>query len=602
MRRTVRSSMLGGTRRGRVVVAVAAALAALTGCAQMPTSGPVQRGDVTVAEPGPIFLQGYGPPLDASPQEIVERFLGTQAAGQYDDWVTAREYLAPAAAAEWQPGASTVVYSGEADLVQVSGPDPDADPPEPLPSAEGEAAGDGEVEEAQDGPAVIQGRLSVVATLDDAGRYTEAPADASENLTFSLEQGPDEQWRITGVPDVTYVSVPNFSSVFRATTLYFPTLDGTYLVPEVRWYSKTNTATHAVNGVLDGPSEWLRDAVRTAVPDGTRLVLDAVTVDDSGVARVDLTRDALTADVDERAMLQAQLDAVLLRIPQVRSVEILVSSVPLTITESAAPVRDPIPAASPWVLAGEVLSRVQGRAIEPVGGVLPLDGLDATALALDPSGESGVLRSGAGSIRTLPTAAAPSVTLLSGTALLAPSIDRFGWVWTGERQAGDGLLAATPDGATVAVPVDWLAGRTVESVRVSHEGARVVVVSAAGGATYVDVAAVVRDESGAPQRLSDPVTIGAGVTDATQAVWVDESTVAVLAARETAGVSTVNVVPLSGRTEKLSGAEDATTIAAGRGLRSIYVATAAGDLLSRASTGATWSTIASGVRLPTFPG
>ena len=603
MRQTARSSTFGGARLGRRVVVVVVALAVLAGCAQMPTSGPVQRGDETVTEPGPVFLQAYGPPLDASPEEIVQNFLLAHAAGLYDDWATAREYLEPGTAAAWQPGTSTVVYSGEADLVQASGPDPDVDPAEPLPSASGEVPVDDEdAEEAPEGPAVVQGRLSVVATLDGAGRYTEAPADASENLTFSLEQGPDEQWRITGVPDVTYVSVPNFSSVFRATTLYFPTLDGAYLVPEVRWYSKTNTATHAVNGLLAGPSEWLRDAVRTVVPDGTRLVLDAVTVDDSGVARVDLTRDALTADAEDRAMLQAQLDAVLLRVPQVRSVEILVSSVPLTISGSAAPVRDPIPAASPWVLAGDVLSRVQGRAIEPVPDILPLTGLDATALALDLTGEWGVLRSGVGVVRTLPTAAAPSVTLLTGTSLLAPSIDRFGWVWTGEREAGAGLLAVLPDGATVAVPVDWLAGRTVESVRVSQEGARVVVVSTAGGATYVDVAAVVRDESGAPQRLSDSVTIGAGAPVATQAVWVDESTVAVLAAGASAGVSTVNVVPLSGRTETLSGAEAATTIAAGRGLRSIYVATAAGDLLSRASTGATWSTIASGVRLPTFPG
>ncbi|MEP7766048.1 LpqB family beta-propeller domain-containing protein [Sanguibacter sp. 25GB23B1] len=589
------------TTRVRRAVAVALAAALAAGCAQIPTSGPVQRGDVTVTEPGPIFLQAYGPALDASPQDIVQGFLYAQAAGLNDDWVTAREYLAPAAAATWEPGTSTVVYSGETDLAQVAGPDPDAEVVEPAPSVEGETPGtDAPVEDA--GPAVVQGRISVVATLDGAGRFTEAPTDASENLTFSLEQGADEQWRITGVEDVSYVSVPNFSSVYRATTLYFPTLDGAYLVPEVRWYSKSNTATYAINGLLAGPSEWLRDAVRTVAPDGTRLVLDAVTVDDGGVARVDLTRDVLATDADDRAMLQAQLDAVLLRVPQVRSVEILVNSVPLTIAETAAPVRDPIPAASPWVLVGDVLSRVQGRAVDPVPGVAPLTGLDPTALALDASGESGVVRSGRSSIRTLPTTADPSVTLLTGTNLVEPSIDRFGWVWTGEEQPGASLQAVSQGGTQVEVTVDWLAGRTVESVRVAHEGARVVVVSSVAGATYIDLAAVVRDDSGVPQRLSDSVTIGAGVQDASQVVWVDESTVAVLAAGASDGVSAVNVVPLAGRTETLSGADAATSIAAGRGLRSIYVATDAGDLLSRASTGATWSTIASGVRLPTFPG
>lgn len=595
------SSVSRTTSRVRRAVAVALAAALAAGCAQIPTAGPVQRGDVTVTEPGPIYLQVYGPLLDESPQEIVQGFLDAQAGGLNDDWATAREFLAPAAAATWEPGTSTVVYSGETDLAQIAGPDPDAEVTDASPSAEAETPGTDDAVE-DEGPAVVQGRISVVATLDGAGRFTEAPTDASENLTFSLEQGADEQWRITGVEDVSYVSVPNFSSVYRATTLYFPTLDGAYLVPEVRWYSKSNTATYAVNGLLAGPSEWLRDAVRTVAPDGTRLVLDAVTIDDGGVARVDLTRDVLATDADDRAMLQAQLDAVLLRVPQVRSVEILVNSVPLTIAETATPVRDPIPAASPWVLSGDVLSRVQGRAVEPVPGAAPLGDLDPTALALAASGESGVLRSGRSSIRTLPTTADPSVSLLTGTDLLAPSIDRFGWVWTGERQAADGLLAVSTGGDQVAVTVDWLAGRTLESVRVSHEGARVVVVSSMAGASYVDVAAVVRDESGVPQRLSESVTIGAGVQDASQVVWVDESTVAVLAAGASEGVSTVNVVPLAGRTEALSGGDAATTIAAGRGLRSIYVATATGDLLSRASTGATWSTIATGVRLPTFPG
>ncbi|PFG32567.1 LpqB family beta-propeller domain-containing protein [Sanguibacter antarcticus] len=596
-------SLSRSARRARTALAVVAAVAVAAGCAQIPTSGPVQPGDVTVAEPGPIFLQVYGPALDASPQEIVQDFLSAQAAGLYEDWETAREYLAADTAASWEPGTSTVVYSGDTDLTQVSGPDPDATSVVTEPSDEGTDASTADpADEAESDVAVVRGRLSVVATLDAAGRFTEAPADAAENFTFSLEQQEDSQWRITGVEDVTYISVPIFSSVYRATTLYFPTLDGEYLVPEVRWYSKSNTATYAVNGLLAGPSEWLRDAVRTVAPDGTSLVLDAVTVDESGVARVDLTRDLLSTDAGDRAMLQAQFEAVLLRVPQVRSVNILVNSVPLTVDETAEPVRDPIPAASPWVLAGDVLSRVQGRAVEPVAGIAPLTDLDPTALALDVSGESGVLRSGQTSIRTLPTTADSSVTLLTGTDLLAPSIDRFGWVWTGERETGAGLQAVSRGGTSVPVMVDWLAGRAIESVRVSHEGARVVVVSSTDGATYIDVAAVIRDESGVPQRLSDSVTIGAGVQGASQAVWIDESTVGVLAEGASAGVSTVNVVPISGRTETLSGGDAAATIAAGRGLRSIYVATAAGDLLSRASTGATWSTIASDVQLPTFPG
>lgn len=593
---------------------------ALTGCASIPSSGPVERRDITVSELGPIFPQSYGPAPDASPREVVQGFLGAQAVGLNDDWATAREFLAGPAATAWDPSARTVVYSGEPGFTETAGLStaaPTEGPGEPAtaPDADKDAAAtaaataDATARPVTADPdeattVTVAGRVSVVATLDTSGRFIEAAQATVQDLTFTLERSVKDQWRITATEDGTFVSDPNFALVYRATTLYFPSQDGSFLVPEVRWYSKSNTATHAVNGVLQGPSTWLRDSVAVVAPAGTRLVLDSVTIDDSGVARVDLTKGVLAASDADRAMLQAQFTAVLLKVPRVRSVELFANSLPLSIPTTVNPRRDPVPGRSiPLVLAGDVISEMGSTGLVPVARFAPLTGLDATALAADDTGTLVVLRSGANAIMTAPTPASPASMLVAGINLVAPSIDRFGWVWTGDQAGSRGLRAVTAAGAEVTIPVDWLDGRTLDAIRVSRDGARIAVVSSLGGASRIDVAAIVRDGSDVPVRLSDePLAIGASVQAASQVVWVDESTVGVLAKGLSSGIATFHEVPLSGRSAALSGVEDTVWIAAGKGLRSVYVATSGGELLSRAATGNTWSPVVAGARFPAFPG
>ena len=589
--RSATATAAGAARRALArLLGVGLLVGALTACATIPSSGPVERRDVTVSELGPIFPQSYGPAPGASPAAIVQGFLSAQPVGLNDDWATAREFLTPLGAQAWDPSARTIVYSGESDFT----PDPTVTPAPDATSADPDTAT----------TVSILGRVAVMATLDTDGRFTEAAQDTVQDLTFTLEKSAAGEWRIATTEDGIFVSDPNFLLVYRATTLYFPSQDGAFLVPEVRWYSKINTATHAVNAVLAGPSPWLRDSVGVVAPAGTRLVLDSVTIDDSGVAKVDLTKEVLAASDADRALLQAQLSAVLMKIPRVRSVELLATSLPLSIPTTANPLRDPSPTlTAPLVLAGDVISQIGADGATPIAGFRALSGLNATALATDDAAELVVLRSGATAIMTAPTPVSEAATLVTGADLVAPSIDRFGWVWTGDRAAGDGLRAVTATGAEAAIVADWLDGRTLESIRVSHDGARIVVVSSLGEDNRIDVAAIVRDDSDVPVRLSDEtLAIGASVPAATQAVWVDESTVGVLARGVSSGIATFYEVPLSGRSAALSGVDDTVWISAGKGLRSVYVATSDGELLSRVATGNTWSVVVAGVQIPAFPG
>lgn len=596
-----------------------AAVLVLGGCASIPVRGPVTVGDVEVQESSELFLQVYGPGEDATPEQVVRGFLSAQAAGVSEGFETARLFLAEPARQTWDPTTQTVVYAG--DLPLTPGADP-VDPEDPAtdPSdvpADDDAAGSGDAtsgedgtaessatatpppDEGADGTVTLVSTVQVSATIDDGGRYTEAAAGATRDVTYSLVTDGAGQWRISVVPDGVVVSQPNFASVYRPTPLYFVTPDRAYLVPDLRWFPRRNTATYATQALLEGPSPWLRDAVVTGVPVGTTLTVGAVSVDTSGSAVVDLTAGALSASDEQRALLEAQVEATLLRVPGVSAVEVRVSGNPLSVATPVNPVRDPGPVGLPRAVREGSVVTVDGREITPVTGLAPLTE-EPTALAVSPVDASVTVRLGTQALALLPTDGTGPVPFLQGRDVLAPSVDADGWVWSGSADAG--LRLARYDGTEIALAADWLAEQELAAVRVSRDGARVALISRNAEGVQIDVAGVVRDETGAPRQLTEPIAVGARLVSATDLAWVDESTLAVLgsAAQDTA--LAVHTVSVGGQSEGVAAVEGVASIAAGRGSRSIYVVTGAGELFTRSATGTNWSLISTDVDLFAFPG
>ncbi|MGO1318358.1 MAG: LpqB family beta-propeller domain-containing protein, partial [Cellulomonadaceae bacterium] len=377
------------------------------------------------------------------------------------------------------------------------------------------------------------------------------------------------------------------------------TPDSRHLVPDTRWFPQRNTATYAVQALLAGPSTWLQDSVVSGVPVGTDLEVDAVSVDSSGVARVDLSSAVLQSSETQRGQLKAQLETTLLRIAGIRAVDLLAAGVPLSVTEPITPERDPMPAVAPIALVeGEVVELV-GQQPQPISGLASVADADVTALARGDADGVVYLRLGTDRIATLAPGQNSPATLFTGTDLVAPSVDRYGWVWTGERT---GTLHTVRGSEEVTVAADWLEGQEIVALRVSRDGTRLAVVSRAAGAVQIDVVGVVRDDRGAPQRVSEQTSVGASLLEATQVVWVDEATLAVLGRSTGSGPTTVHTVPLGGRTEALSPIEGAVSIASGRGLRSIYVETDTGQLFTRGSTGIGWVPAAENVADFTYSG
>ena len=108
VRRRTAGGPMSGSRVRRAVVALGT-VAVLAACTAIPTSGPVEEGDIEVTEPSEIDVLAEGPQPGDTPAEIVDGFLAAGAAGSTDNFATAREYLAGEAKASWDPPAGVVV-------------------------------------------------------------------------------------------------------------------------------------------------------------------------------------------------------------------------------------------------------------------------------------------------------------------------------------------------------------------------------------------------------------------------------------------------------------------------------------------------------------
>lgn len=563
------------TRRRVAVAAVCAGSALLAGCVTIPTSGPIRTGDVVSTEqPGVPLQLPSDPVVDAEPAELVRGFLLAGAAGLADEFVVARKFLTARASDEWDPRARVTVYPQRG-----SGP---------------------EVAPQEDGSVVVT--VPVEATVDEAGRYTEAaPGSLDTELVFELARDTSGQWRISALPDGVLMDAGNFEVLYRAVPVYFASQDRSHLVPDLRWFATAKTPTLAVSALLWGSSPWLRDAVVSGAPEGARLSTETVTISESGVAQVDLAEIPTLPEQADRNLLQAQLTETLGRFP-VSGVEVTVGGLPWRETSVPVLQRDVAPGSGPYLLVGDALAVLRDGAVEPVEDAASLAGLDASHPAIGFDETVRVVVSGGGRLLLLPVGGAAPVQLLAGTALVPPSVDRHGWVWTGEQTSAGSVVAVDATGDAAVLEAPWLDGRTVRSLRVSRDGARVAVVSAGASPTDVEitVASVARDEDGRPTLVAaEPLAVGGAVLDAIEVAWVDEVTLAVLGTSQEFGVPTTHLVPVGGPTEPLTLLEG-RGIAAGRGRQAIYVVDDAGMLLVR--QGNQWKTVAEGVRDPVFPG
>jgi hypothetical protein len=471
----------------------------LTGCSGIPRSSGVNEGG-EIAGPGTAEIEflPVGPEVGADPTAILSGFIEAASSPQ-NDFAIARQFLTVGASETWNPSVVTLVDSGVRPSRQLS-------------------------------DTSISLGIDASAVLDAEGRFTQQQTPVRADMTYSFEQRGG-QWRISTLPPGIVIDRNTFLQVFRQTSLYFLSPDNRRLVPDVRWFpSRASTTTRIVKALLAGPSAWLSStgAASTAFPAGTRLVADAVPVQ-NGVAVVDLDAQSLRASAAATSLMKIQLLASLTQVPNVKDVDlqILGSSQRVQGTSVAMAQMMPIVDGRPVVIRDGKLGKLSGTMVEPLP-LLSTRGVDLTGIT------AGTVSSDLATLALLSPegvwvtrAGGDPIVVDSRPGLITPALDDYGNVWTVPRDNPTEVLAHAADGSQIAVAVPWSEASSIVALRLSLDGQRAVVMYVRGDRARVVVSSVARDERGNPTALGAPIDLVAPAGYPVDAVWLDAITVAV---------------------------------------------------------------------------
>jgi len=566
----------------RILTAVFACLV-LAACAAIPTGGPVNEGDAEVAQGKASLPILEGPVPGATPSAIVRGFLAAAVGGSVSGYDVAREFLTPAASNGWDPLAEVTVF----DSRQV------------VPNFD-ETTG------------TFTYAVPVAARVDAAGVLTEATPDENRTLEFALTTDGDGNSRIASLDDGIVMSAADFTRYFRPIKLMFASADLVTLVPEVRWFPNNDQiATAAARELVRGSSPWLTDAVRTGFPPGSALNVDAVVVED-GIATVALAPGS-AGDASERSLAGEQLLLTLTQLSSVQEVVTTVGNLPLAGDDSAALETAPLPDERAAVIVGGRLGYWYDNAVTvtPASvGVVP-EGASGLALAYDALTIAMVVDGSVVTTTALadstaleappadPDAAGgpviPTTTLVEGRDLVAPSYDAHGWLWTAESESSGTVLVVAGDGTLVTLAAPQLAGRSIQALEMSRDGARLAVLSRAGGGQVLEVMAVERDESGVPLALGQPLALGPAVRESIDLAWLDDVSVATIG--EESGE--IWMVDVGGWTTGVTAVAGGSSVTARNGVRTLLTV---GEGILFARSGTSWAPKAANVSDVTYAG
>jgi hypothetical protein len=529
-------------------------VATLTGCAALPVSGPVRIGpDLAQPSDGNSFYYSPSSPVDgATATEILSGFISAGTAPQ-NDYSIAREFLDESIRATWNPNQELLI---QRTTPRITLTDSDS--------------------------ALVE--VEVSARIDANGRYEALPAGSTRVLEYGFTE-QSGQIRLISAPDVTMVIRPVFDVVFKSYSVYFLDKSKKILVPELRWFpANPATGTKLVNALLAGPSTWLEPAVVSAIPTGTVLSLDAVTVQQE-VALVDLSARALVAGLSDRSLMKAQLVATLSQLPTITEVSISIERSAQEIPDSQVKIAT---AGSGTLLAvGEDgLEALSGANPDSfTQGLLFFSSRSISELAASRTGDRIAALTESGVSETALAAPGASVEVVdSRTEFAGMEYDPLEYLW----------LATSSQVSVNSTPLQasWLGGQSIIDFALSPEGSRVALVVANGGSNQVLVAPVIRDDSGMPIQLATPISISGEIESAVRLSWFDSVTVAIL--NDEPDQTSIALVSIGGTTRNIQGVTEVRSLVALGDGSNLYALKESGELVLY--RGSFWSSVGSAIQ------
>jgi Lipoprotein LpqB beta-propeller domain/Sporulation and spore germination len=564
----------------------------LTGCAGIPSSGPVHQAGTVVDERDDPFTRiiASGPVPNMKPTDLVAGFL--RASASFDDnHAVARQYLTSDRARDWNADDGATVYYSD--------------------TSQGGSVG----YEQPKGTDTVLVSLLRAAVLSPQGSLTGDASGTKTTVEFRVTKVAG-QWRISALPSGLLLTTNDVGRAYRPYDIYFPNPARTVVVPDqILVPVGPGASTSLVRALLAGPTPWLAQAVLSAIPAGTKLVVDSVPIN-GGVAQVDLTAPAASVGRLEAQAMSAQFAWTLRQLSGVTTMRLTVNGVPLRVPS-----------------VGDAQNILAWSSFDPDGGA---DDADAYAVAkgkavIDHDGKLQAVRGplGDGStvvsqvvpsfdgtqlaaldqdrhrllVSTL-TAGAKAQVVLQANALSPPSWDRLGDVWVVDRSAGTGAVYEIPPGGRAQlVAVTGLPKTgTLSVLRLARDGVRVAaLVNDANGVGQVYLGRVERSQS--KVALAGFRLVSTGFVKTVDLAWATADRLAVLGQSKATDGMQPWLVDLNGTVEQgLGPATDGSAMVSvgAAPTQTVLTSTADGTLLFY--TGFGWDSSLGQGAFPSYPG
>lgn len=575
---------------------LAMVLVLLTGCAQIPTSGPIEVAPGLEQETDSgVEIAPEPPSAGASPRTVVEGFL--QAIANYQPGYTvAREYLAEDVRESWQPESQVLIYA--------------------------------------DGYSVATTPDSATLTAPLFGRIAQdgsfSRIQRELKLDFGLVRDANGQWRIGNPPDGVIMTQYTFENFYSGVNMYFYDPDYTTMVADPVFVPRGNrNATTLLQRLLNGPTEWIAPVVTSAIPPQTRLNVQSASVDSAGVVEVSLTDAVRSLSEEQRTRLAAQFVWTLRQLEGLSGLRITVNGEPFAIPEQdptgvvsldLAESLGPAPPSGTDQVFGigpagvvEVIAGPNGSDLAPVpGGLGELS--SASDLAVSADAARAAVVSADESVLTEATLAEGRPRTVSDTLtnLLRPdysgSTPQELW-FVGDNTVGEQQIRLADDeGRVAAVPNTLTDNARIQNFAISPDGLRFAAVrerpdgSHELGVGLVDRTGDIPSVNRWKQVSLDEPGRGSSLS-AVDVAWLDTTTLMVLTSNGDAGRTPVEVDQSGSIISDMGTAEDwdVWAVAAASG-QSPTRATVAGRGAWEFTDDYQWTPVSPDLRAVAYPG
>ena len=521
-------------------VGLVLAILLLTGCATIPTSGPVLvAGPNTVGSQTDVEFLPAGPAEGATQREILDGFISAGSAPQ-NSFRIARSFLTDEAALVWNPAGGTMVR-GVYDSVNATS------------------------------TTAMTYSTKIVTSVDESGVLTNIePAETREwNFSFSRVNG---EWRLSGVPNISLISESAFSSAYGEYIAYFYNHNRTALVPDVRIFARQGDPVAAVaRAVIAGPSTYLPNT-STAFPKGAELVSVLVDVDKGNVT-VDVSDIVSQALVTDQQDMLAQLRASLGEFADVTATAMSVDQLSLTIAAVPGLESNPRVDDRPLILDNKSFGYSTDSEIESIPSIAAsIVNLEPTSVSFDASTNAAAIGTPTGVY--LVTDLTERISTQESS--VEPEIDGSQSVWWVETQLPD-LISVFANGREFLVDGPWFGSARIVGLEISRDDARVAIGINDRGQGYILVGAISVDDSGRPEAVSEFRRLAVSADSIVDLAWADSTHVAVLGKRN--GVVHAELATVGGGSRLIGQLQNPTRISGGnKGAAGLVVISADGQL------------------------